>query len=82
MQFTIAGGLHKDIVVGSQITINTDYTPRDFNGTSRFTVSKIESGYPFVVITRQEKSIDDNGVVHETITEESAISPELITGVY
>lgn len=82
MIFKIADGSNKDIVAGSQVTIKTDFTPRDFAPDYRFTVTKIDQGYPFVLIQREEKRIDDDGTVHNTVTEESAVTPSLITGVF
>lgn len=81
MDFTIADGTTKAIVAGSKITINDDFTPGQFSATAQFSVSKIAGGYPFVVLTRDEKWVDLNGVMHDTISEEVAVSPQLITGV-
>ena len=81
MNFKIANGSTKDIVVGSGIKIKPDFIPKQFNSSTIFLVTKIESGYPFVNFDREEEWVDDNGDLQTMIYEESAVSPELITGV-
>ena len=84
MIFKIADGSNKDISVGSQITINKDYIPNCFSSSDKFVVSKIDQGYPFVHFYKEEVYTEQNEIekVRTLVDEESAISPELIIGVY
>lgn len=88
MLLTIADGTQKDIVVGSIITIKDDFTPTYFNGSTQFTVTKLEQygaiTYPFVKFYAEQKYFDKEEIerVAVILDEESAVSPELITGVY
>lgn len=88
MNLVIADGSTKDIVVGSIVTIKDDFTPTYFNGQTQFVVTKIEQygsvWYPFVKFYAEQKYLDKEEVERTAmiLDEESAVSPELITGVY
>lgn len=82
MQIIISTGQSVEINQGSRVRLVPGFLPACYDGVD-LEVTKIESGYPFVLFHREETGIDTEGNEITVVTqhEESALSGDVIASV-